>query len=587
MGVYLILGVTGVVGAADSAGSLPVYPADSLIKWWDLTSMKPSEFDEYRFGGDPNNGFSKVQNKVGQDVWMIRSQLKGATFQVSLFGGRYVAETMAAAFTEEHFDSLTVMFPETSSGSSRYKELSAEVAALLQKPGDESTSAVFAGKQEKFPQMQWSVSDVVIHVIEAPTKKTVLMIHAPKAGSMPTDASSVSRGKLAAELDLLFRFEEVWKCTAADFEKHYSPKIKEDGIQERPPQFEWLSAVKDRARFTRQMFPNDETRLTLFGGKVKVEEAIVEFVNGRAGRATISIYNRGDAGKISPAEFEIMYKNVGQNLSQLLKVPAKSLLNSSNAALRTMGWSWTTPQGIVFMEFNEYTGKDLNGKPKFPEFLRIKVAAPDQANWSMGKLSVGVGKMVLSRNVTKGSEGDIYIANVPMVDQGAKGYCVAASCQRLFEYFQIPCDQHEMARLVEADAERGVSPETMQKSLARIDGRFNVTFRPIVNPKQFYGSGGKRRISEREFVVEIKDNVEKGTPLLWALQLGRYDEDPPLPGAGQLTGGHMRMIIGYNSLKNQVLFTDSWGAGHELKRMDVMDAYNCTVGLFSMSPRGL
>ncbi len=38
---------------------------------------------------------------------------------------------------------------------------------------------------------------------------------------------------------------------------------------------------------------------------------------------------------------------------------------------------------------------------------------------------------------------------------------------------------------------------------------------------------------------------------------------------------------------NEVLFTDSWGAGHELKRMQLMDAYQATLGLFSMSPRGM
>ena len=47
------------------------------------------------------------------------------------------------------------------------------------------------------------------------------------------------------------------------------------------------------------------------------------------------------------------------------------------------------------------------------------------------------------------------------------------------------------------------------------------------------------------------------------------------------------MIIDYNDAKKQILFTDSWGAGHELKRMALLDAYDVTIGLFSMAPRGL
>jgi hypothetical protein len=203
----------------------------------------------------------------------------------------------------------------------------------------------------------------------------------------------------------------------------------------------------------------------------------------------------------------------------------------------------------------------------------------------MGKMATGVQRMELLKRVKKTAEGDVYISAVPMVDQGQKGYCVAASCQRLFEYMRIPCDQHEMAKLVSIDAGSGADITTMQKSLAKIDGAFNVTFKPLVNPEQYYYNG-KRRVSEKEFLSIIKEYTDKGVPLLWGLFLGQKPEDPPLPNGGQVSGGHMRMVIGYNLAKNQVLFTDSWGAGHELKRMTLLDAYDVTLGLYSMAPRG-
>ncbi|MBL9129820.1 MAG: C39 family peptidase [Verrucomicrobiaceae bacterium] len=127
----------------------------------------------------------------------------------------------------------------------------------------------------------------------------------------------------------------------------------------------------------------------------------------------------------------------------------------------------------------------------------------------------------------------------------------------------------------------------MQKSLAKIDERFKVSFKALVNPEQYYTAGRKRRVSEKSFTSTVKEYVNKGVPLLWALELGRAQEEPPLPGSGQTRGGHMRMIIGYNEAKNQILFTDSWGAGHELKRMALLDAYDVTIGLYSMAPRGL
>lgn len=205
----------------------------------------------------------------------------------------------------------------------------------------------------------------------------------------------------------------------------------------------------------------------------------------------------------------------------------------------------------------------------------------------MGKMSMGVQRMALQKNVTRDPGGDVFIAGVPMVDQGAKGYCVAASCQRLFEYMRIPCDQHEMAQILSVDVERGANALAMQKSLAKVDQKFGVTFRPLINPEFYYGSNRKRRVSIKEFSSIIKEHADKGVPLLWALGIGQYKEDPPLPAGGQVSGGHMRMVIGYNSAKNQVIFTDSWGAGHEKKRMDATDAYEATLGLYSMSPRGL
>jgi hypothetical protein len=387
--------------------------------------------------------------------------------------------------------------------------------------------------------------------------------------------------ELAADLDPLLDFNTFWKTPAESFETLFVPRVEK---QEKPPQFEWLTTTKDRARFSRQMFSDAKTTLSFFSGAVKVEEAIVEFVNGKAARSTISIYNRGDSGQMGATEFDALFKKVGLNLGQVLKVSPRRQMSSGSGAVKNIAWIWSSPQGIALLEHNDYQSGASQGKP---EFLRLKLAALDQADWTMGKMSMGVQRMALQKNVTRDPGGDVFIAGVPMVDQGAKGYCVAASCQRLFEYMRIPCDQHEMAQILSVDVERGANALAMQKSLAKVDQKFGVTFRPLVNPEFYYSSNRKRRVSLKEFASIIKEHADKGVPLLWALGIGEYKEDPPLPAGGQVSGGHMRMVIGYNSAKNQVIFTDSWGAGHEKKRMDATDAYEATLGLYSMSPRGL
>jgi hypothetical protein len=47
----------------------------------------------------------------------------------------------------------------------------------------------------------------------------------------------------------------------------------------------------------------------------------------------------------------------------------------------------------------------------------------------------------------------------------------------------------------------------------------------------------------------------------------------------------MRLIIGYNPNKKEILYSDSWGYGHELKRMPLDDAYTITTGLYTVDPR--
>ncbi|MES2594496.1 MAG: C39 family peptidase [Verrucomicrobiota bacterium] len=410
-------------------------------------------------------------------------------------------------------------------------------------------------------------------VMPKPEEKTVVVVPKP----VP-----LWQMDLKADLDPLLELGAFWQATTAQFEEMFIPRIKPE--QAKPPQFEWLSASKDRARFSRQLLAQKDTKLTLFSQALNVEEAVVEFVNGRAARSTVSIYNRGDAGQMGHSEFQTLFKWVEQNLSEKLKVTPRRIMGSGSGAVKNVAWMWSTPQGVALLEHNDFLGGAVLGQP---EYLRLKLAAPDQADWTMGRMSMGVQRISLQKNVVRDAGGDVFISGVPMVDQGAKGYCVAASCQRLLEYMRIPCDQHEMAQLLNVDAETGANSRVMQKSLAKVDQKFGVTFKSWVNPELFYSTSGKRRVSLKEFASIIKEHADKGVPLLWALELGRYAEEPALPRGGQVGGGHMRMVIGYNASNGKLIFTDSWGAGHEKKTMPISYAYEATLGLFSMTPRGL
>ena len=222
-----------------------------------------------------------------------------------------------------------------------------------------------------------------------------------------------------------------------------------------------------------------------------------------------------------------------------------------------------------------------------PEYLRLRIAPRDARGAIAAAMREQRGGMTLSElaaAVKHNPAGDVWIEGVPMVDQGPKGYCVVASAQRLFEYYGISCDEHQLAQMAGTQAQGGTNSAEMARALQSLDTNFHMQFKGLVGVS--YDRGLHQNIQKandpREFQKQIQDHVNKGIPLLWGLEIGKYPEEPPLKM--QTTGGHMRLIIGYNPQTQEVIFTDSWGAGHEMKRMKIADAYRATHGLYVMRP---
>ena len=79
---------------------------------------------------------------------------------------------------------------------------------------------------------------------------------------------------------------------------------------------------------------------------------------------------------------------------------------------------------------------------------------------------------------------------------------------------------------------------------------------------------------------DVKASVDQGMPVFWGVTLGKFPER----GIPQAAGGHMRLIIGYNPKTHEILYSDTWGAGHELKRMAEDRAFAITHDAFYLRP---
>ena len=86
-----------------------------------------------------------------------------------------------------------------------------------------------------------------------------------------------------------------------------------------------------------------------------------------------------------------------------------------------------------------------------------------------------------------------------------------------------------------------------------------------------------------QFKKDVKTYTGEGVPMLWSCMIGKYPEVPPNNQMG--IGGHMRLIIGINEKTGDLIYTDSWGAGHEQKRMPITDAWAMTLDLHVLKPR--
>ncbi len=437
-----------------------------------------------------------------------------------------------------------------------------------------------------------------------------LLVAPPLLRAQTSGSASTAPGVM---LDALITGENPWEVTPEQFETTFKTS--------RP---QWLTAQKDQAR----LFGN----YGLWAGAIPVKEAVVEFQGGKLARVNLSIFNRGDSGSgfASRAEFEKQLEAFKATITSKVGAQPVDLGRQSASAVKAMGFSWSKAPSIYLLEYSYQKDAKATGVQFKPEFVRLR-AAPLPKQLGLGSAvasapSAGqrVSKASLLANITKDPGGDVFIKNVPMVDQGPKGYCAVATAERVFRYFGMPVDQHEMAQIANTGAGGGTNPDAMLKALTALQGRLHVRVRAISswdyaefsrmiadynreakrNKKTEINLAGMRTIDIgaiyasmdpdslkesktvkkkgdfEKFKRAVFEKIDQGIPVMWSVSLGLYPE-AEIP---QARGGHMRLIIGYNNKSNELIYSDSWGAQHAMKRMPSDNAFSMTTGLYYMAP---
>lgn len=420
--------------------------------------------------------------------------------------------------------------------------------------------------------------------------------------------TAVSSGNVEAQgplpLERLVSGPGIWSRSPAEFESAF----RAHGLQ-------WLSQDKDRARFFGE-------NLKLWDGTIQPAEIIVQFKEGKPRNIDVSVYNRADSQqKFAEAkDFMAQVEKVKSVLEEKLSLPAVERRSDVRNLVKTPGWLFSGKDSAYLLEYSFQREVRSRDQAFQPEFLRLRVANQESAT-SPGA-DERMDRRSLSSRVRKDANGDMVIPDVPMVDQGPKGYCAVATTERMMRYYGMDVDQHEIAQLAGSQANAGTNPQKMMEELRSKQGRLRLRVRELETPelrdyqdmikdynrlarsakKLLLPEGGDvnlqaifmttdpellkeaRTVKDRSgfsrFERTVQTHIDRGVPLLWSVQIGVFPE----LGLPQASGGHMRLIIGYNTEKKEILYSDSWGAAHALKHMPLDKAWTITLGLGLIEP---
>lgn len=326
----------------------------------------------------------------------------------------------------------------------------------------------------------------------------------------------------------------------------------------------------------------------------------------------ITIFTRGDAGKIEKEELKAKLRIHSAALAELAKGRRDRTLARLNkmriSRERFIGENVTAELEFVY------------GPNEQPERISLVFQRPGTAGERFRK-SVKTEKKAASliRNIIH-KNGEHYIL-LPMVDQGSKGYCVPATVSRVLLYYGSDIDMHAVARLLNANPQSGTNVQrtvnTLRDMVTQLRVRFSERYQfDVMRDSRDYASFARRynRIAKkqklepipvrrprgmpefdygifkqlrnhrpiRDFYQYVKSCIDRGIPVCWSIMV--FPKDKAAGGDGNKIASHMRLITGYTD-RGDIIYSDSWGKGHEKKKISQADAIAITKRLFTIEPR--
>lgn len=279
---------------------------------------------------------------------------------------------------------------------------------------------------------------------------------------------------------------------------------------------------------------------------------------------------------LSPGGYKTMSQKIEDSgmrvhdaLVPKLGEPKRDTLGKGELREKVWRWDWNDHAIMLAMAEGKYAA------------LRIMPSDRADRSGRVEKITEGDLKKRMASCVERRDNGDVVIRNIPMVDQGPKGYCVPATWERYLRYMDIPADMYLLALAANTGVGGGTSANAMNDAtqyLISANGRELEKISASLSPEDIceHIDAGLPimwyLISTPDFQWAANQNTarRKGKELKRRIKAGQSEDDS--------AGGHICLIVGYNEQTDELAISDSWGARFTERWVPLSDMQNASQG---------
>src|SRR6202453_2073125 len=380
----------------------------------------------------------------------------------------------------------------------------------------------------------------------------------------------------------------------------------------------WPQESSTSTQSSFRLYPTEANPVTLFGlpayacsfyaAKAHPNEVSIVFINTgdfdwkhRYAVAAQKIGNPDDSANgstptLSSDDYASIQDSVERDFEDELKKASQTLTDSltglfGSPAFEGFGGGSETREQVKRWDWQGHSFLLSDVRDQYVSLRIVPVAVADNYGKSDTISSDDLKALLLTR-VKHAPSGDTVVTEIPMIDQGPKGYCVPATWARYLRYLGVPADMYVLA-MAAGTSQRGTNLGAM---VDNVDSLVTLYHRKISN------------IPGDLDLKTIEKNIELGLPLMWTCTIhipfektitqrkvdrekvtdwSAWGTQLAAQDANEITneitnvpsdGGHQRMIIGYNEATNEIAISDSWSTEFAIRWMTLTEANAINAG---------